>query len=1733
VPRVVSTGLYRFLLPICLCILILCPSLGAAAPKTGPVSLPVVFEENQGQVAPEFKFLNRSNGLETLYGSSGIHMRLADKTGRVTEIRMRWLHAGRPSMVAEKPLPGQSNYLLGSDPSRWIKGVPQSAQIRYRQLYPGIDLVFHGTGDSIEHDFEVQAGANPAKIAFSLDQPVVVANDQSLQVEAGGHTLHFAKPIAYQQYGHERKQIRVAFLVSPEGIVTFRLGKYDPSKTLVIDPVLTFSTYFTGTATDTIRAIATDAGGNVYVTGGTTATDFPLKNPEQSTCSHCANSDADVFVSKLDPTGQTLLYSTYLGGASGAEGGSIAVDGQGNIVVSGTATGGDFPHTPAAPPECITTASCFFLTSLKPDGASFNYSILLGGAHDEPGSGNDGHLALDSAGNAYFAGNTNDPNFPTTPGTLSSSVSGYPNTALVVLKMGTTGTLTYSTAIPGNAPANPQNSYTNLFQVEGIAVDANGQVTVAGTSGPGLPTTAATLQASFPVTTTGDGIAGFVLQLNSTATALNYATYLPGTDYATGLAVAGDGSLYIAGSTAETNLPVSENAYMKALLACPDVNCNAGYIMKLDSSAKTVVAATYLEGTDPTQNGGGSLQGISLDSHSNPVVGGFTSSTAFPLVNPFVSQFETSSSYDSLVIAQMSSDLSTLLFSSFLSSTSAYPYTGSFFNVLAVDPNDRVIVAGTTYAANFPTTPGSFEPQLPLQPNEGQNTYHAFLASLNLATPAPSVCLSSWQVNFGLVPALSTTSQSLTLTNCGNAPLHLTSYTSSFPSFGATGTCADVTPGSTCTIQVSFSPANSTALSATITLTDDAAIPTQTVAISGQGLAADLVPYPTSLNMGRLLVGTQGAVVQLILQNQGTAPLVVSALSISGDFSIAGNGCTTPMAASTGCPVSLQFTPTAEGARTGSLTITSNDPVNPQLTVPLSGVGDSAYAAPAITSISPQAVLVGVAGQQLQVAGTNFYPASVVRINGKAQATTFVSNTQLTATIDGPSVAAIGEEPVTAFTPTPGGGESNSVPLTPYQTLAINPSSLISVPATGMLYASIPASSVTNPNTIVPIDPATGKAGTPIPVGNDPRSIAASGDGKYLYVALYGDLTIQRINLQTSTVERTFPFPTVPSFSSSPLTVSDMHVVPGENQSLVVAFINIIALYNDGGLVNVIPGSYPGLDVTSFTFLNNPNTFYSLPLDFRSNAPEVYTIGTAGLETTVPTLTVSGINGNGGFALATDGTLLFTSNGSVWDPATPKLLGTFQLSIYNVNSAGDETSLTADAGPGQVYFLGDQPYGNDSTALMLSAFDKASFKLIGALPFEQVTFPIVFNLVRWGTNGFGFIASGSGLTDQEVYILSSSLATAAPNNPLPTVSAISPTSAVSGAAAFPLTVNGSGFIASSVVEWNGAPLTTNYVSGTQLTAAVTAADVAAAGGALVTVQTPAPGGGTSVDVGFTIAAAPGQLSLSPATIAFGNESVATPSPAQTVILTNTGGQPISLTSIAASSQFSETNNCGSTLSPAASCKVSVIFTPSASGPQTGTLTLTDDAMSSPQAVTLSGTGVGSALTIAPGSGGSTGATITAGQSATYNLSLTGSPGLTGAVTITCSGAPTGSVCSVTPSSLNLASGQSSNFTVTVNTAPSGNLAPSERAAIAGCVWLCSLAMIPFLGTAKRVRALLVTFSLLVACAAATGLSGCGGGQSSSTTTTGGSQVTPGSYSLHVSATEGSVTATQTLSLTVQ
>ena len=367
------------------------------------------------------------------------------------------------------------------------------------------------------------------------------------------------------------------------------------------------------------------------------------------------------------------------------------------------------------------------------------------------------------------------------------------------------------------------------------------------------------------------------------------------------------------------------------------------------------------------------------------------------------------------------------------------------------------------------------------------------------------------------------------------------------------------------------------------------------------------------------------------------------------------------------------------------------------------------------------------------------------------------------------------------------------------------------------------------------------------------------------------------------------------------------------------------------------------------------------------------------------------------------------------------MLGNFTAPIFNQNSAPNAATIAVDHGSGgRMYFLGDEIYSNGS-ALVLSSFDKKTFK----------NFPVFFpskgsmvsnSLTPWGTNGFAFIAPGAGQTDQEIYIVSSSLNANPTQNPLPTIASMSPVSAAAGGAALTLTLNGTGFVSTSTVTWNQSPLATTFVSGTQLRQ--TSPPLMSRGrNGLVEVVNPAPGGGGSALLNFTITPPAGQLSFSPGALDFGSHAVGITSAKQAVTVSNPGDQPVSIASVSASDGFAETDTCGGVLAPAATCTVNVKFTPATANAQTGTLTFADSAASSPQTVALSGTGVASGFTIGAASGGSTSATVTNGQTATYSLSLTGSAGTSGTVTLACTGAPAGATCTIAPAALNLVSGK--------------------------------------------------------------------------------------------------------------
>jgi centrosomal CEP192-like protein/beta-propeller repeat-containing protein/ASPM-SPD-2-Hydin domain-containing protein len=1530
--------------------------LKAAEVDPGKLFLPLIFENNVGQAASPYQFVSRHGEIESLFSEDGVDLVVGDGATVRAQIHFR-LNGARAHVIPQGrgPLPSVTNYLIGNDPSRWISGVPNQSQVIFSQIYSGIDLVFHGKGNQMEQDFRVAARGNPDLVCFSIEGAKGVALDAlgNLEISIANEKLVIHKPVAYQELSHLHEAVESSFVLNPDGSVQFHLGKYDRARELVIDPVFSFSTYLAGSSADDPTAVTTDSSGNVYVTGFTNSLDFPIVNGLQPTYS----GSPDAFVSKLDPTGHTLLYSTYLGGTSRNYGSAIAVDVHGNIIVAGTSSSNDFPHVGAVPPlTCGGNNDCFFIASLRPDGTAFNYSGLIGGIEGtavQSGNGGSGVLALDSSGNAYLASVTDDANFELTPGTLAKSVPGYPYNSTFVLKVANTGALSYSTIVPGVAPSDLNIYLNNVFIPSGISVDANGQATIAGTSGPGLPSTAGVVQATFPNGNSGNASAGFVLKLNAKASAINYATYIPGTDTVGGLAIDSKGDSYVTGGTSEPNLPVSSNAYQKTLKVGVNCTCNSGFLLKLNGTGTAILAATYLEGTPTPGNAGTAFSGIALDSHSNVFVGGMTGSTDFPLVDPFVSEWIYGESVGDMVMAEMNPDLSSLLFGSFLSSTDQL-FPASTFAAVTVDRQDNLILIGKTDTTDFPTTAGSFQQTPPTQAR------HGFVSKLNMTTAAPSVCLDSWSVSFGSVLVKQSNTQIVHLTNCGNAPLHLGSLVSSTSVVTAMNGCGTIQAGSVCPLSIKFTPKDSSLVGGTLTLNDDTVISPQVIAFSGQGVAPQLSPSSESVPFGHLLVNTTGAGNPLFFQNIGNAVLHISSVSVNGDFAVNGNSCKGAIQPGFFCIATVAFSPIAAGIRTGTLTITSDDPVYPAAGMSLNGSGDSVYAAPIITSLGSPTAQTKSGVITVQVTGSNFYPASVIVAGGKAQATTYTNGPTLKATLNSSLSGTIGELMVSVTNPAPGGGSSPGIPLTRYSQVDLGANFVTSVPGSKLLYVSVSSVSAVNPNTVIPMNPMNGAKGNPIPVGQNPGLLAPSDDGAYLFVALNQDQTVQRINLSTQVVDRTFPFPPDNCTFCGPQSVADLRAVPGVSQEVVLALGREVALYNDSGLVNYVPTTFTAFgNFSSFAYASNPVTIYTLPItNAATSFLNVITVDAQGLHFTLPQS--YGVNTTTGAQVVSDGTLLYTSAGEVWSPATQTQVGSFPVTTYNSTSYPNLHNLLLDSPTGHIFLIGDQPYGQGSSALVVSAYDQKTLTLSGTLAFPQIGDPLVNGLVRWGTNGFAFLGQGSTFGTQAVYSLTSSIAKSTTSNPVPKLTSLAPSSLPQGSFDSQVTLNGQGFAARSVVNWNGTPLQTTYVAKSVLTAIVPSVDLAKSGTAAMTVTNPAPGGGTSNVVSFTVASPTPMISFSSSTLLFGTQKVGTSSPAQTVAVQNPGTALLTISAIKVTgpnaSSFHATSQCGSSLAPGANCSVSVVFKPTATGPFSASLAFTDNASGSPQTVSLSGTG---------------------------------------------------------------------------------------------------------------------------------------------------------------------------------
>jgi len=329
--------------------------------------------------------------------------------------------AARPDLpaVGPQPLPGATSHFVGNDPSRWRSAVATYGAVSYPGVYPGVDLVFHGDGRHVEHDFVVAPGANPGVIGLVTHAtgPTRIDGNADLVLPSPGAAFAPGRPAGdvrlqaphlYQDVGGRRRVVSGRYEVRGEGRYGFAVGAYDHTRPLVIDPVLVSSSYLGGSNTDTAYSVGTDNDGNIVITGYTESSDFPTVNPAQTAVPQAEGTRTDVFVTKVKADGGTVLWSTYLGGRGRDAAFAVAVGNDGSVYVTGYTDSPDFPTVRAIRTANAGGSSDVFVAKLNPAGSALVYSTYLGGKGADSGSG----IAVDASGAAYVVGATGSSDFP-------------------------------------------------------------------------------------------------------------------------------------------------------------------------------------------------------------------------------------------------------------------------------------------------------------------------------------------------------------------------------------------------------------------------------------------------------------------------------------------------------------------------------------------------------------------------------------------------------------------------------------------------------------------------------------------------------------------------------------------------------------------------------------------------------------------------------------------------------------------------------------------------------------------------------------------------------------------------------------------------------------------------------------------------------------------------------------------------------------------------------------------------------------------------------------------------------------------------------------------------------------------------------------------------------------------------------------------------------------------------
>jgi hypothetical protein len=711
------------------------------------------FEENRGQAPADVRFLTRAGGFTFLVTGDGGRMRWLSQCparqqspaaaepcvpGREDEsITMRIGAAGKAaasSEYGEAMLPGKVNYLLGSDPSQWRTGLATYARVRRSNAYPGIDLVYYGNGQRLEYDFVVRPGSDPSAIAirFNGQKSLRLADDGSVEIAGEHGSMQLRKPVIFQQEQSRRVPVEGAFILAANGEIRLKLGSYDRRKTLVIDPVLSYSTYLAGSAGSAGTGIAVDAAGSAYATGYTTSSDFPTTSGAFETSA----STTVAYVSKFNAAGTALVYSTFLGGSSYALATAIAIDASHSAYIVGETAATDFPTTCGAFQTTNNAgARAAFAAKLSVDGSSLIYATYLTGS-SAAGYTNPLALALDGSGNAYIAGATTASDYPVTHGSFqqvnNAAALGLPNAFVTKLNSAGTG-LVYSTYLGGSSSLSTAGDVAN-----GIAVDSAGHAFVAGgTTSNDFPVTPGAFQStSHSVAHTF--VTGFVTEFDTSGSTLVYSTYLGGSsaDYVNAIAIDSSGNAYVAGSAQSSDFPLTSGAFEGSDYASFVVGGIAGFVTKLNSGGaslgySTLIMGSYFASPDLM------ISALAVDSSGRAYFGGLAGIPGFPATADALPM--PSAEFETGYVMKLNAAGSALDYSSMLAGSNGPEGHYSQVLAVAVDPAGSAYFTGQTYESDFPTTAGALQTTDP-----APNIISAFVSKFALAgelneMPAPAL----------------------------------------------------------------------------------------------------------------------------------------------------------------------------------------------------------------------------------------------------------------------------------------------------------------------------------------------------------------------------------------------------------------------------------------------------------------------------------------------------------------------------------------------------------------------------------------------------------------------------------------------------------------------------------------------------------------------------------------------------------------------------------------------------------------------------------------------------------------------------------------------------------------------------------------------------------------------------------------------------------------------------------